>query len=137
MPVGSLQYGTANNAGSDETDLISTAKSATLSITNSTFAAAAIKGEATRQGDAVVGVSNGCGFPEGCNAGVGVRGTNTGGGVGVVGDGGTAGVSGGSPNGDGVSGFSTTSNGISGRSETNHGVRGESRNGTIGLSVRF
>src|SRR6266496_3088652 len=102
MTIGPLQYGTGNNAGTDVTTLTSTAISETLSIMNSTFAAVAIRGEATRQGDAIVGVSNGCGFPEGCNAGVGVRGTNTGGGVGVVGDGGTAGVSGGSPNGDGV-----------------------------------
>ncbi len=130
MPVGSLQYGTANNAGSDETDLISTAKSATLSITNSTFAAAAIKGEATRQGDAVVGVSNGCGFPEGCNDGVGVRGINTGSGVGVRGTGANGiGIWG---TGElGVQGDSFNGSGVHGISNTNHAVNGESTNGNI------
>ena len=130
MTIGSLQYGTSNNAGTDETILTSTVKPETLSVMNSTFAATAIRGEVTRQGDAIVGVSNGCGFPEGCNAGVGVRGMNVGGGIGVAGTGGTTGVEGSSRDGTGVSGFSTTYNGVRGNSETNHGVRGESTNGT-------
>src|SRR4029453_2069975 len=127
MAVGNMQYGANNNSVGDPTTLESTASPQTLGVQNASFGRDAIVGRATNQGNGVAGYSNGCSFPEGCNAGAGVYGENTSSGHGIRGISPGVGVGGYSSGAStGVDGQSTAGDGVSGRSQQRNGVQGVS-----------
>jgi hypothetical protein len=120
MAVGPMQFGTANNAGPDQTTLTSTVP---LNPTNIPTGTLMVRNTGT--GSAVVGEQTGTGARpavEGANAA----------GIGVSGDSETGtGVAGGSDLGDGVAGFSSRRNGVQGISSSRaaSGVYGENLSG--------
>ena len=120
MTVGTMQFGTTNNAGPDQTTLTSTVPLNATGIPTGTL----MVGN-TGTGSAVVGEQTGAG------ARPAVQGANAAG-IGVAGDSETGtGVAGGSDLGDGVAGFSSRRNGVQGISSSRaaSGVYGENLSG--------
>src|SRR3954454_1998160 len=105
MPIGPMQYGTANNAGADETQLTSTATPGTLAVINAARIASAVRADAPYM--AVVGSAIAYalfGYTNPDTSGVGVYGRGA----------------------LGVFGRSYTGSAVYGDTDTGSGVKGES-----------